>query len=84
MKGCNYMGFDDKKPNGKRCNEPVIRDGKCEKHKVERRQNFGRRSYESCDSPTSCGNGMCHTKTDGKTVTTVHHTMCPDYGPGWA
>jgi hypothetical protein len=71
----------------KLCGKPVVRAGKCEQHKVERRKEFGggdRRYYQSCDSPPSCGNGVCRTElVDGKVVTR-HHTMCPDYGPGWA
>lgn len=69
----------------KDCGEPVVRGGKCEKHKVERRKGYGdRRRYESCDSPPSCNNALCHTRTVDGVVNTKHHTMCPDYGPGWA
>lgn len=70
----------------KECGQPAVRGGKCEQHKVERRKAWGggdRRRYNSCDSPPSCGNALCHTETDGKTVTTRHDTRCPDYGPGW-
>lgn len=70
------------------CGRAVVRDGKCEVHKVERRKGYGnRRHYESCDSPPSCNNGLCHTKVkdgSGGIPSTVHHTACPDYGPGWA
>ncbi len=40
------------------CGKPVVRDGKCEDHKVERRKEFGggnRRQYKSCDSPRLAG-----------------------------
>lgn len=69
------------------CGESVVRDGKCEKHKVERRKprlSGDRRLYGSSDSPPSCNNGLCRTALDGSRVVTVHHTVCPDYGPGWA
>lgn len=62
------------------CGKPAVRDGKCEEHKVERRTFGDRRFYGSSDSPTSCGNAICHVEF-GKTR---HNTMCPDYGPGWA
>ena len=69
----------------KPCGEPVVRDGKCEKHKVERRKNSGdRRSWRSSDSPPTCGNACCWTELDGTRVVTRHNTACPDYGPGWA
>lgn len=72
----------------KECGKPVVRDGKCEQHKVERRKARGdgdRRRYRSCDSPTSCDNALCHTELDEKGKPyTRHDTRCPDYGPGWA
>jgi hypothetical protein len=66
------------------CGKPVVRDGKCEEHKVERRKGNGdRRRFESCDSLPFCGNHLCHTELRFGEVRTVHHLMCPDRGPGW-
>jgi hypothetical protein len=74
--GCNELLFD------RQCGEPVVRGGKCEKHKVERRKSLyaDRRTYGSSDTPPSCGNAMCKV-TAGQTV---HHKWCEDHGPGWA
>ena len=63
------------------CGEPVVRGGKCEMHKVERRSEFGgdRRDHGSSDSPPSCGNTRCCVEEEK----TRHDTLCDDYGPGW-
>ena len=64
------------------CGKPVVRDGKCEQHKVERRKSLigNRRVPGSSDSPPSCGNTLCRVEWGN----TCHHLMCPDRGPGWA
>jgi hypothetical protein len=63
------------------CGEPVVRGGKCEKHKVERRKSLysDRRRPRSSDTSPSCGNRACHVE-DGETI---HHLHCDDRGPGW-
>lgn len=68
------------------CGKEIIRDGKCEEHKIDRRQRYDgeRRRQYSTDSPSSCGNGLCHTELVNDEPTTRHDTRCPDYGPGWA
>ena len=70
------------------CGMPVVRDGKCEEHKVERRKQhlYGdRRRFRSSDAPTSCGNGACRSEFDSEgKVVTIHHKWCDDHGPGWA
>lgn len=66
----------------KACGEPVVRDGKCEKHKVERRKSLvsERRRSGSTDTPVPCGNKLCRWE-HGQVN---HDLMCPDRGPGWA
>jgi hypothetical protein len=70
------------------CGEPVVRGGKCERHKVERRKRHwtsgDRRRRGSSDTPPSCGNSLCHSEVlDDGTAETRHGLMCPDRGPGW-
>jgi hypothetical protein len=65
------------------CGKPVVRNGKCEEHKIERRKNppfSDRRRPGSSDSEPSCGNGACRVEYGE----TRHHLHCPDRGPGWA
>jgi hypothetical protein len=64
------------------CGKDVVRAGKCEQHKVERRKNVysERRVAGSSDTPPSCGNPACRV-TYGETF---HNLLCPDRGPGWA
>ena len=66
----------------KECGKVVVRAGKCEQHKIERRKNVytERRVPGSSDTPPSCGNPACRVKFGE----TFHHLMCPDRGPGWA
>ena len=74
--GCNHQLFE------RLCGMPVVRDGKCEQHKVERRKNFiaDRRTYGSSDTPPSCGNAACKVMAGQ----TIHHKWCDEHGPGWA
>jgi hypothetical protein len=69
------------------CDKEIVRGGKCEEHKIERRRgnwNGDRRRPGSTDTPPSCGNGLCHSEFWNGEVVTRHDTRCPDYGPGWA
>lgn len=74
--GCNEQIFQ------RRCDRPVVRDGKCEEHKVERRKNLrsDRRDFGSSDTPPSCGNTLCKVELG----ITKHHKWCEEHGPGWA
>jgi len=83
-KGCDFTAVDPEHDSiwMMPCGEPVVRDGKCEKHKVERRKSLraDRRDYGSSDTPPSCGNGMCKVMAGQ----TIHHRWCEEHGPGWA
>jgi hypothetical protein len=70
----------------KECGKPVVRAGKCEQHKVDRRKgnwNSDRRRPGSTDTPPSCGNGLCHSEIWNGEIVTRHDLRCPDRGPGW-
>ena len=83
-KGCDFRVVDPEHDSLWMipCGEPVVRDGKCEKHKVERRKSLysDRRVRGSSDTSPSCGNGLCRVEFGH----TRHDTRCEDYGPGWA
>jgi|SRR5271156_692021 len=64
------------------CDKPIVRGGRCEDHKVERRKSLmgNRRMFGSSDTPPSCGNSLCKVEFGE----TVHHLGCEERGPGWA
>jgi len=74
--GCNEQLYQ------RLCGMPVVRAGKCEEHKVERRGwgRADRRSYGSSDTPPSCGKKSCKVVAGHE----VHDQSCDSHGPGWA